>query len=167
MSAFRAKIYGLFKEYWAFWIFLTVFKFAAGLHYTLLSPLGEKVFPLRIVGIAIGLTSVLQLIFDIPAGYLLDKYGYLKMLKVTTAIFIIAAICLFFKFTGVVFVLTLLASSFGRLFFGPGVNAYVLSKAPKEDAGKFISLRDSFESFGIVISSAVLAFILPLPTPLI
>ncbi|MEI6773349.1 MAG: MFS transporter [bacterium] len=105
----------------------------------------------------------MQLIFDIPAGYLLDKYGYLKMLKITTLIFILAAICLFLQFTSIVFILTLIASSFGRLFFGPGVNAYVLSKAPKADAGKFISFKDSFESVGIVITSAMLVFIIPLP----
>ncbi|MFA7717721.1 MAG: MFS transporter [Candidatus Absconditabacterales bacterium] len=167
METFRGKIYSLFKQYRPFRLFLTMFKFGAGLHFTLLSPLGEHVLPLRIVGIAIGSASIVQLVCDIPAGYILDKYGYLKILKITTAVFIVAGICLLFKFTTIVFILTLLASSFGRLFFGPGVNAYVLSKAPKADAGKFISFRDSFESFGIVLSSAILAFVIPLPTQII
>jgi MFS family permease len=157
----------LFKQYRPFWIFLTMFKFGAGLHYTLLSPLGEHVLPLRIVGIAIGLASILQLLLDIPAGYLLDKYGYVKMLKITTVIFLVGAACLFFQFNTIVFILTLVTSSLGRLFFGPGVNAYVLSKAPKADAGKFISLRDSFESMGVVLCSAILAFVIPLPIPII
>lgn len=164
MTMSRSKIYSILREYGPFWFFLTMFKFAAGLHFTLLSPLWEKVLSLWIVGIAIGMTSIIQLILDIPAGYLLDKYGYLKMLKITTVFFIVAAACLFFQFNTITFILTLLASSFWRLFFGPGTNAYVLSKAPKADAGKFISFRDSFESFGIVLSSAVLAFVIPLPT---
>jgi len=61
------RLYQLFKAYRPFWVFLAMFKFGAGIHFTLLSPLGEQVMPLRIVGILIGLGSMVQLIFDIPA----------------------------------------------------------------------------------------------------
>jgi len=50
------------------------------------------------------------------------------------------------------------------LFFGPGANAYTLSEAPKADAGKFVSLKETFESVGIVLASALLAFVIPLPS---
>ena len=157
------RLYKLFKAYRPFRIFLAMFKFGAGLHYTLLAPLGEQVMPLWIVGILIGLGSMVQLIFDIPAWYLLDKYGYVRMLKLTTIAFIVAAFCLMFEFTSVTFILTLIFSSFWRLFFGPGANAYTLSEAPKADAGKFISFKETFQSVGIVLASAILAFIIPLP----
>lgn len=157
------RLYQLFKAYRPFWIFLAMFKFGAGLHFTLLSPLGEQVMPLRIVGILIGLGSIVQLIFDIPAWYLLDKYGYVRMLKLTTVAFIVAAFCLMFEFTAATFTLTLIFSSFWRLFFSPGANAYTLSEAPKADAGKFVSLKETFESAWIVLASALLAFMVPLP----
>ena len=63
------------KKFIPFWLFLTFFKFAGGLHYTMLSPLGEKLFPLWLVGLMIGISAFLQLLLDIPAGYVLDKYG--------------------------------------------------------------------------------------------
>ena len=158
------KLYQLFKAYRPFWVFLAIFKFGAGLHFTLLAPLGEQVMPVWIVGILIWFGSLVQMIFDIPAGYLLDKYGYVKMLKWTTIAFIVAAFCLIFEFTVVTFILTLIFSSFWRLFFGPGANAYMLSEAPKADAGKFVSLKETFESLWIVLASAILVFMIPLPT---
>jgi len=63
----NSRIYQLFRAYRPFRVFLAMFKFGAGLHFTMLSPLGEQVMPLRIVGILIGLGSMVQLIFDIPA----------------------------------------------------------------------------------------------------
>jgi len=47
------KLYQLFKAYRPFWVFLAIFKFGAGLHFTLLAPLGEQVMPVWIVGILI------------------------------------------------------------------------------------------------------------------
>jgi cyanate permease len=46
--------------------------------------------------------------------------------------------------------------SLGWLFFGPGNNAYVLTHASKDNVGKFLSIKDTFESMGVVISSAFL-----------
>lgn len=162
-TASNNKLFQLFKSHRPFRIFLTMFKFGAGLHFTLLSPLGEQVMPLRIVGILIGLSSLVQVIFDIPAWYILDKYGYVKMLKRTTIAFIIAAFCLLFEFTAVVFLISLIFASAWWLFYGPWANAYTLSEAPKADAGKFISLKETFQSLGIVLVSAMLVFIIPLP----
>ncbi|MDB5259468.1 MAG: hypothetical protein JWO73_676 [Candidatus Taylorbacteria bacterium] len=143
-----------------FWIFLVFFKFGGALHYSLISPLGEKVLPLWIVGILMGGGSVIQLLLDVPAGHLLDRYGYRKLLAVTAFIFLFAAVCYMFGLTQLTYLLSLLISTFGWLFFGPGVNAYILSHAPKQNAGKFISLRDVFGSIGVVLASAVLPFTL-------
>ncbi len=143
-----------------FWIFLVLFKFGGGLHYSLVAPLGQKLFPLWIVGLLSGGCSIVQLLLDVPAGRVLDRYGYLRFLKITTVIFMIAAACFFFGLTKWTYLLSLVFSIFGWLFFGPGMNAYILSEAPKAIAGKFISLRDISGSVGIVLSSASLPFVL-------
>src|SRR5437764_511543 len=111
----------MFKRLTPFWFFLFLFKCAASLHYSLLSPLGSKVFPLWAVGLLVGLGSLMQLIFDVPAGYLLDRYGYRRLLKVTTLIFMIAAAILFAGITQITFILSLFVGTFGWLFFGPGI----------------------------------------------
>lgn len=143
-----------------FWVFMIFFKFGGGLHYTLLSPLGEKVLPLWTVGFLMGAGSIVQLLLDVPAGRILDKFGYRRFLKITTFIFLFAAVCFMFGFTQQIYLFSLVISTFGWLFFGPGVNAYILSHAPKESAGRFISLRDVSGSIGIVLSSSVLPFVL-------
>jgi MFS family permease len=150
-----------------FWLFLTVFKFGSCLHYDLMSPYGERVFPIWIVGLIIGIASFIQFILDVPAGFILDKYGYRKFLKITTVIFMIAALFLVFKLNVWTYLLTIFVSCFGWLFFGPGVNAYVISHSPIEDAGKFISLRDVFESVGVVFGTAFLIFTLYLPVQIV
>ena len=146
-----------------FWIFMIFFKFGGGLHYTLLSPLGEKVMPLWIVGLLVGVSSAVQLLLDVPAGRILDRFGYRRFLKITTATFLVAVACLLFGFDRHIYILSLAISTFGWLFFGPGVSAYILSHAPKDIAGKFISLRDVSGSIGIVLSSSILPFVLLLP----
>jgi len=156
----NSGIRNIFLRFLPFWIFLTFFKFGGGLHYSLVSPLGERLLPLWIVGLLMGGGSLVQLVLDVPAGYLLDRFGYLKFLKVTTFLFLFAGVCLIFGLTELTYLLSLLMSTFGWLFFNPGINAYVLSQAPKAHAGKFISLRDIFGSLGVVLSSAVLPFVL-------
>jgi MFS family permease len=150
----------LFIKFTPFWIFLILFKFAAVLHYSLMSPLGERLLPLWVVGFLMGGASLVQLLLDVPAGRLLDRYGYRKLLTLTTIIFFIGALCLFFQFTLVTYLASMTLSIFGWLFFGPGINAYLLSSAPKAIAGRFMSLRDVFGSVGVVLSSAVLPFVL-------
>ncbi|MFA6898227.1 MAG: MFS transporter [Candidatus Paceibacterota bacterium] len=150
----------IFFRFLPFWAFLVFFKFGGGLHYSLVSPLGEKLFPLWLVGLLMGGGSIVQLLLDVPAGHILDRYGYRRLLKLTTFVFLFAALCFTFGLTKTTYLLSLVISTFGWLFFGPGVNAYILSHAPKESAGRFISLRDVFGSVGIVLASAALPLVL-------
>ncbi len=154
---------GTFWKFLPFWIFLIFFKFGGGLHYSLISPLGEGLFPLWIIGLLMGGGSIVQLLFDVPAGYVLDRYGYIKFLKITTFFFLIAATSFIFGLTKITYLISIIASTFGWIFFAPGVNAYILSQTPKENAGKFISLRDVFGSMGIVLASAALPFVVFMP----
>lgn len=144
------------RKFMPFWFFLTFFKFGGGLHYTMLAPIGEKLFPVWFVGIMIGISAFAQLLLDIPAGYLLDKYGYRRLLKITTFLFIISAACFLLGFSKTAFLLSLIVSTFGWLFFGPGINAYVINQSPAESVGKFISTKDVFASVGIVLASALI-----------
>jgi MFS family permease len=152
----------LFSAFIPFWLFLILYKLGGGLHYSLISPLGEAILPLWIVGILMGGGSLVQLVLDVPAGHMLDRYGYLRLLKLTTFIFLFAGLALMFNLTVTTYIVSIVVSTFGWLFFGPGVNAYILSHTPQHDAGKFISLRDVFMSVGIVFSSAILGFVLEL-----
>lgn len=150
----------IFLKFLAFWIFLILFKFGAGLHYTMLSTLGEKVLPLWLVGVLIGGGAFIQLLLDVPAGYLADHYGYLKVLKITTFIFLITGLCLSFNFNYLAYIFSIILSTFGWLFFGPGVSAYTLSHAQEKTSGTFISLKDTFSSIGIVICTGLLGSII-------
>ncbi len=126
----------------------------------MLSPLGERLMPLWIVGLLIGGGSLLQLALDVPAGYLLDKYGYRFLLKVTTLLFLGATLCFYFGLTQMTFVLSIFIATFGWLFFNPGIDAYVLSQAPNKNTGRFMSYRDIFSALGVVVSGACLPFVL-------
>jgi MFS family permease len=152
-----------FWKFLPFWLFLIFFKFSACLHFNLMSPYGERVLPIWIVGLVMGATSLLQLVLDVPTGFILDKYGYKKFLKITTVIFMIAVIFLLYRLNFWTYILTSFVSCFGWLFFSPGLNAYVISHAPKDKAGVFISLRDVSESVGVVLSSAFFVFTISLP----
>lgn len=150
----------IFWKFFPFWIFLIFFKFGGGLHYSLISPLGEKFLPLWLVGILMGGSSLVQLLLDVPAGHLLDRYGYLRFLKITAFLFLLAALFISYGLSINTYFLSIFFSIFGWLFFGSGVNAYILSHAPKESAGKFISLRDVAGSIGMMLGSAALPFVL-------
>lgn len=147
-----------------FWVFLLIYKFGAGLHLSLLSPLGERILPIWAVGLLIGLGSFVQLLLDVPAGHLLDRFGYRRLLKITTFTFFFAGIALMFQFNLAAYLITLALATFGWLFFGPGINAYILSHAPEKNSAKFISFRDVFGSIGIVLSSASLGIVLTFET---
>lgn len=154
----------LFMTFLPFWAFLFFFKFGGGLHYTLMAPLGEQVMPVWAVGLLLGAGSFVLLLLDVPAGHLLDRYGYRRLLKVTTAVFMLGALALMLDFNLVTFIISFIIAELGWLFFSPGVNAYVLSQAPHAHAGRFISLRDIFGSLGVVLASAILGFVLTLGT---
>ncbi|MBP6086523.1 hypothetical protein KA478_05135 [Patescibacteria group bacterium] len=59
------------------------------------------------------------MVFDIPAGRLLDKYGYKKLLIVGTIIFLGATGVLIFGLNQYTYLISMFISIFGRLFFGP------------------------------------------------
>lgn len=160
MQRVRDFIGGPVWRFWPFWLFLGFFKFSAGMHYSLISPLGEELLPLWVVGLLMGGGSLLQLLLDVPAGHIMDRYGYLKFLKVTTVAFFVAGACLMFGLTDVTYILSIVFATVGWLFFGPGVDAYVLSHAPKPYASRFIAQRDIFDSVGVVFSSAALPLVL-------
>ncbi len=153
------KNFKLLSSFLFFWSFLLLFKFGAGLHYTLLSPLGERLMPLWIVGLLMSLGSILQLVLDIPAGMMLDRWGYKRALAWGTFIFVIAGILLFFQFNVPYFIASVFLATIGWLFFGPGRNAYALSHATKKVSGTFMACRDIFSSIGIVLACILLPFV--------
>ncbi len=57
-----------------------------------MSPLGERLLPLWVVGFLMGGASLVQLLLDVPAGRLLDRYGYRKLLTLTMLIFFLGAL---------------------------------------------------------------------------
>ena len=126
------------KKFWSFWIFIILFRFASCIHYNAMSSFGERVLPIWLVGILMGGCSLMQLFLDVPAGILLDKYGYKKLLKVTTLFFITAALSLFLGLNKWTYLWTLLFSIFGWLFYTPGVSAYLLLQSSKKNMGKML-----------------------------
>jgi MFS family permease len=159
-----SKLFLLFVPFWAF---LTFFKFGSGLHYTILAPLGERVFPIWLVGLLVGLAALVQLLLDVPAGYILDRYGYKKLLQLATLLFMIAPLFLLFGLSKTTFLLTLVASIFGWLFFSPGTNAYIMRQSPEKLVGRFISTKDIFASIGIVLASIAVVFVVSLDVRII
>jgi MFS family permease len=153
------KLSTILKKFFPFWLFLTFFKFGGGLHYTILAPLGEKVMPLWLVGTLVGVSAFIQLLLDVPAGYLLDRYGYRKLLKLTTLIFAVASAFFVLGLSPFAFILSLAVSTFGWLFFGPGSTAYIAGHASKAAFGRFTSTGHVFASAGIVLASAVIPFV--------
>lgn len=149
-----------FFTFLSFWFFLVFFQIGAGLHFSLGAPLGGQLFPLWSVGIFISALSLLQLLLDVPVGYLLDRYGYKRLLILGTILFLGAAGWLMFGLTPTTYILSFVFAAFGWLIYGPGVNAYVLSQAPKEHAGRFISYRDTFGSFGSMCAAGLLWLVL-------
>ncbi len=148
-----------------FWLFIVLYRFAAVLHYSLLSPLGERLLPLWIVGILIGAASFLQMILDVPAGHLVDRFGKKRMLAIGWIAFVIAAFLLT-RFSLTNFLMSVAFSIIGWLFYAPGMNAYILAYAKKETSGRFLALRDTFGSLGVVLASISLPFVL-LYSPLV
>ncbi len=153
----------IFLKFLPFWVFLLFFKFAGALHYTLLAPFGEQLLPLWIVGLLVGGESLIQVLLDLPAGYLLDYFGYQRLLKYTTVFFMLCAICFIIGLTPVTYLLTIFFSIFGWLFFVPGTSAYILSHTTEAESGRFFSMRETFNSVGVVLASVSLPFVLLLP----
>ncbi|HUY05470.1 MAG TPA: MFS transporter [Candidatus Paceibacterota bacterium] len=149
----------LLSAFSGFWLFIVLYRFAAVLHYSLLSPLGERLLPLWVVGVLIGTASFLQMLLDVPAGHLVDRFGKKRMLAIGWVAFVTSAFFLTrFSFTN--FLLSVAFSVIGWLFYAPGMNAYILAYAKKETSGRFLALRDTFGSLGVVLASVSLPFVL-------
>lgn len=161
------KLSYILKKFLPFWLFLAFFKFGGGLHYTILSPLGEKVMPVWLIGVLIGVTAFVQLALDIPAGYLVDRYGQRRLLAITTLCFAIAGAFFLLGLTKFAFLASLAVSTFGWLFLGPGASAYIMNHAPEKAVGRFTSTGDVFASVGIVLASAVIPFVVLLDTKIV
>jgi MFS family permease len=149
-----------------FWIFILLYQFGGNIYFTYLPILGDRLTTTWIAGLIVGGLSLIQCALDVPAGILLDRFGYTKMLKLGTIIFICSCFILAFVPGFLGFILTAISGGIGWLFMAPGVNAYVLSTAPKIQAEKFISYRDSFTAIGICLGSIVVTYTFGLP-PLI
>ena len=147
------------KGYISFWLYIMFFKIGAGLQYTLLAPLGARILPVWVVGGVLFMSTMLQVILDIPAGKLLDKYGYKRMLLLGTSGALIGVLVFFYGITLQTFVLSVFLVDFGWLFWTPGTNAYILSNASKTQSIKFMAYRDVFGAFGIVIGVVLLPFV--------
>lgn len=145
------------------WLYMAFFKFGAGLHFSLESPLGARLLPVWAVGLIIGGAAFVQMLFDVPAGTLLDRFGYKKVMLIGTSLFVIGALVLAAPFSVETYLASIAFSIIGWLFFGPGINAYMLSSGLTGGSGTFMSLRDTSCSLGIVLSSAVLPIALLLP----
>ena len=158
-----AKKASIVSKYLFFWLFLVFFKLGAGLQYTLLPVLGARVLPIWIVGALMFLSTSLQILLDIPAGKLLDKFGYKKMIMVGTFGAIIGVLLYFYGITIYTLILSIFLVDFGWLFYTPGGSAYILSHASKSNSIKFFAYRDVFGAVGIVVGTLLLAFTVNAP----
>ncbi len=146
------------------WIYIILFKVGGIIFFSSLSPLGEQVFPLWVVGLLIGGSSFVQLVLDVPAGFLLDRVGYTRLLRLTSLVLSLGGILLLvFGLTTWTFIFLILVSGFGWLFFGPGVDAYALATAPRSKIGRYISARRAASSIGAVIGTSIFTLLLPFP----
>jgi len=146
-----------------FWVYVTFFKLAAGLHYTIFPVLGERILPIWVAGLAIGIGSLIQLIFDVPAGFILDRFGYIRVLLVSSFAFLLGALVFVFNFGIATYFISLAFATAGWLFYTPGINAYTLAKAPAEEGGRYMGLQHACASLGIVLATLVLVFFVHAP----
>lgn len=155
------------KKILPFWIFIFFFKAAAALHYTLLSALGARVLPVWAVGFLIGGGALIQVLLDVPTGYLLDRFGYVRLLRIGVLCFFGALACLLVGLTPLTFVATIALATAGWLVFGPGVDGFVLSRTKKEFAGRFVGLKDVLLSGGDIMGLMLLPLVISFATPTI
>jgi DHA1 family multidrug resistance protein-like MFS transporter len=147
------------------WLYIVLFKAGGTVYFSALSPLGERVLPLWVVGLLVGGSSLVQLLLDVPAGYLLDRFGYVRLLRLASLVLGFGGI--FFLLFGLSiwsFIVLILISGCGWLFFGPGVDAYVLTAAPRSHVGRWMGVQRSMNSLGVVIGASLFSLLLPFPT---
>lgn len=144
------------------WLYIFVFKVGAVLYLASLPVLGERVLPLWIVGLLIGGASFVQLIGDVPAGFLLDRFGYTRLLRLACICLSLGGFLLWiFGFSLWVFLVLIVISGFGWLFFSPGVDAYVVTSAPPAEVGRAMGARRVMSSLGAVAGTACFTLLLP------
>lgn len=158
------KIAGRFLPLW-FFVFL--FKFGAGIHYSLITVLGAQILPLWIVGLCVGGASFIQLLLDVPAGFMLERYGHLRMLRFSTVCFLLAGGSLVLGLSPATYIATVVFSALGWLFFGPGIAAYLLTHGPVATMGRLTALRRMCEAVGITCALLGLEHFSALPVTLI
>lgn len=140
------------------WFFLLLFKFGAGIHYSLAAVLGAQILPLWAVGLCVGTAAFIQLALDVPAGFMLERYGHVRMLRLSTVAFFLAGAILLFGLSPVTYMTSIALSAFGWLFFGPGVSAYLLTHGPTAIMGRLTALRRTCEATGITLALIGLPF---------
>lgn len=143
-----------------FWLFIIFFKSAASLHYTLFPILSERFFPVWVAGALVSLEAFIQMLLDVPAGYFLDRFGYVRSLLLSTSCFLLGVLLLSFGLKPWTILASLFFSLIGWLFFNPGIDAYILVQSKREIAGRSIALRDITASAGVVVGMALLPFVL-------
>lgn len=143
-----------------FWLFIFFFKIPASLHYTLLPILTDRVFPVWMAGLLIGGGAGIQMIFDVPAGFILDRFGYIRVLKISTACFLLGGLILLLGITPWTVITSIILATIGWLFFTPGMDAYILTHAPHAVAGRFMAARDVMGSAGVVAGMMIMPFVI-------
>lgn len=149
------------------WFFLLLFKFGAGIHYSLAAVLGAQILPLWIVGICVGTAAFIQLALDVPAGFMLERYGNRRMLRVSTVAFLLAGAVLLFGLTPATYVASIFFSALGWLFFSPGVSAYLLTNGPVALMGRLTAVRRMCEAVGITLALIGLQYFSTLAAPFV
>ena len=149
-----------FAKFLPFWLFIILFKISSAIYSAVLPVLGEMVMPIWAVGMVISVASFIQLPFDLVAGIVLEKRGYLKSLLICTAAFVFAGGIFIFGLTTTTFLVSVLISIIAWMFFTPAVNSYILSHSSRSSSEKMILWRDSFQSVGIVLGTTALPLIL-------
>lgn len=154
----------VYRPFVASWIYILLFKIGAILHYATIAVLGAQVLPIWAVGFGNAAASTLQLVLDIPAGMLIQRYGAARMLSLSTCMFILAAGVWLFGPSVPAYLASLLASSLGWLFFTPANTAYLLAHAPLSHIGRLSGIRRIMEGAGGIIPTALLPFYVVLPS---
>jgi MFS family permease len=143
-------------------VYIFVFKVGAVIYLASLPVLGERVLPLWIVGLLVGAASFVQLMGDVPAGFLLDRFGYVRLLRLACLCLALGGFLLWiFGFSLWIFLVLIVISGIGWLFFSPGVDAYVVTSAPSEQVGRAMGLRRVMSSLGAVAGTACFTLLLP------
>ena len=149
------------------WFYIVLFKFGAGIHYAMIAVLGAQILPFWLVGLCVSYASLIELVCDIPAGFFLEKYGYLRMLRLTTILFLCAAGALLFGLTPLTYFISITFGAFGWLFFTPGINAYLLAHGAVPIIGRLFGILRASEGAGIMFATIGLPFFVRLPVPLL